>query len=293
MRDQQIVPDEAYTLRIEASVNGTRSVYDANASSGGDRVNPWDLSYSATDGLIAYALPKACRVLVRSGIENGPVLKNVLNWEPRTPGLCSEVWNGWDEQRTRRFSEEPMAQYVVQAYGLADNSIIAFGNKATDYRSWYLEHGSKLNRRPEAARPPELERITSPHWSLPKHLDKDLRLQLSFPQAAGTVEPGKPFAVAEGGLLVRVDAPDAPTREFLMNQRFEFVAFVDDVRLAEEEMSMLPYNWHIDTSGLDDGEHWFTVNLVTFQQHVGTASQRISIGPKTGAVNSVGSGGQR
>lgn len=272
------VPDEAYFVRIDLARGDEWGAYDPTEFSGGDRVHPRDLEYSAQDDTITYALPKACRVLVRAGIYGGPVLKTVLNWRPRSAGFCTEVWKGRDEQNVRRFSVEEDAHFVVQCHGLPENSILTYGNREQDYREWYVAHGAELPRKPEVDRSSQLIGIQSQHWLLPTHLDKDPPLALTFLDAAAPpAAADDPVEVSGERTRVRIDVSDDLSREFIANQRFELVVFLDDERITEAEMAQVPFNWSWDLSSVPPGEYWLTVNLVTFQQHVGVVSQRVQV----------------
>jgi len=274
-----IVPDEAYYPVVEAaSVDGV-DVYDPVATSGGERVNPSDIHFKAREGLISYVLPEPSRVLVRAGLDQGPMLATIVNWELRGAGLSTERWSGRDQQGLRSFALDPDALVIVQAYALPDNSAISFGNRQATYRQRYLAWGAEQPTRPLPARDPGLEAIESPHWRQPVHLDKDPRIVLSFPEAAEPQLDAPEEAVRLVGdrAIVHVEVPDPVTRRYLRDQRFELVAFVDDQRVDEAEQAHLPFNWSWELSGLEPGEHWLTVNLVTFRQLVGTASRRVDV----------------
>jgi len=242
-------------------------------------LNPQEIHFRPRDRLVSYVLPKAARVLVRAGIDPGPMLTTLVNWEPRGPGLVTEPWSGRDQQGLRAFSFDPDAEVIVQAYALPDTTIISVGNAATDYREYYLSWSHERPVKPAAESRPGLEAIESPHWRQPVHLDKDPRIVLSFPEAAEPQPDAPEEAVRLVGdrAIVHVEVPDPVTRRYLRDQRFELVAFVDDQRVDEAEQAHLPFNWSWELSGLEPGEHWLTVNLVTFRQLVGTASRRVDV----------------
>jgi hypothetical protein len=274
------VPDEAWSFRVVAEDDHVRGVYDAWADSGGDPVNPWNLEYRASDDAILYSIPKPCRVLVRTGIDQGPLLRTVVNWEPRVAGEIREPWTGKDVHGVRRFSGEERADFMVQCVGLPENAIVTYGNREVDYRSWYLEHGARRPVAPAIERGAGIAGIASDHYGMPVHLDKDPPLALSFPElGAAEAGPGVPLDVPADLVLVRVDVPEPVSARFVADQRFELVAFLDDERIAEVEMAQLPCNWGWDASLVEPGEHWLSVNLVTFRQHVGIASQRVRVMP--------------
>jgi len=273
------VPDEAWYVRIDANNTSGWGRWDPLAHSGGDRLHPTSIEISRMGDTISYVVPKAARVLVRAGIEDGPSLNTVLNWRPRAAGQCVEIWKGFDQQGARYFRAPDIAAIVsVQCYGLPEASIISTGNRAADYFDWYMGHGASLPVKEEVERLSVLDGTTSRHWGLPPHLDKDPAVTLAFPQVdPSDPEPGQAIMLDGDDVLVRMDVPVDAARDFISNQRFELVTFLDDVRIGEDEMAHLPYNWSWNLSDVPDGEHWLTVNLVTFQQHVGIATQRVNI----------------
>jgi|GEM_PF-471203 len=279
--DGAVVADEAYYPVVEARSSTGVQVYDPAASSGGERINPRDIHFDPREGLISYVLPEPSRVLLRAGIDEGPLLATVVNWEPRGAGLSTEHWSGRDQQGLRSFSREPDALVIVQAYALPEHSVIAIGNRQTTYRERYLAWGSERPRRPLPTRGPAAEAIESPHWRQPVHLDKDPRISVTFPdrEDGSGYDPTRSVQVSGDRALVRVDVPNQVTKRFLRDQRFELVAFVDDQRVDEAEQAHLPFNWSWNLSDLEPGEHWLTINLVTFSQLVGTTTRRVTVLP--------------
>lgn len=284
-----IVPDEAYYPVIEAASEDGVGRYDPVATSGGERVNPRDIHFRPDEGTITYVLPRPSRVLVRAGLDPGPMLATPVNWLPRGPGLTTERWTGHDQEGLRSFGSDPDALVIVQAYALPDASVITFGNRDVTYRERFLEWGAEQPIRTGTEREAGLEALASPHWGQPVHLDKDPAITVTFPEEPGGArrDPDDTVRLAGDEVIVRIEVPDPDTRRFLREQRFELVAFVDDERIDEAEQAHLPFNWSWDLSTLEPGEHWLTLNLVTFRQHVGTATRRVEVlapdGPETPA----------
>lgn len=279
--DGAVVPDEAYYPVIEARESAGVQIYDAAASSGGERINPRDIHFDPREGLISYVLPEPSRVLLRAGIDQGPLLATIVNWTPRGPGLTTERWSGRDQQGLRSFANHPDSLVIVQAYALPDASAIAFGNREVGYRERYEAWGSDRPHRPLPPPGPEADALESPHWREPVHLNKDPHISVAFPdlEKGAPYDPARTVQVSGDRALVRVDVPDPETKRFLRDQRFELVAFVDDERVDEAEQAHLPFNWSWNLSDLDPGDHWLTINLVTFSQLVGTTTRRVTVLP--------------
>jgi len=297
----RVAPDEAYFVRIQA-IDGTESaLWDPYVVSGGERVTAGVLTTPAP-GRFQYQLPDACRVLVRSAVEKGPLVRTIVNWEPRTAGLCVEDWDGMDSDGLRRVADIEGIRIGVMAFTLPDKSIITTGNTAIDYRSYYRDFGKERPHTDIAPRVKTSEALISPHWEIPPHLNGDPRLTMAFVDVAGGATAKTPAAenaethatesptgdsgknvtrLTKNGrpVLVRVEVPDASEMEFLNKQRFELIVYVDDHRVIEVEQGHVPFTYPWDISGLDPGLHTLTVNVSTFRNHVGTATRVVNVAP--------------
>lgn len=98
-----LVPNEAYSVRIEATGPGGTSVYDPSERFVPRIEQPPIRSYSRAEGVLSYKLDRPSRVHVqagqaqpdpRTGQMDGPILKTVVDREPRIAGAVVEVWKG-------------------------------------------------------------------------------------------------------------------------------------------------------------------------------------------------------
>jgi hypothetical protein len=94
--------------------------------------------YSRSDATLVYELPKAARVHLQAGQAAidpdtgstvGPVLKTIVNREPRPAGRVLDHWNGRDETGTLLVSELPHFVVSIACWPLPENSVIATGNR--------------------------------------------------------------------------------------------------------------------------------------------------------------------
>src|SRR4051794_8546016 len=99
------VADEAYSFRIEWRDHATQEIWFP-----ADR--PSELTaitvryFDRRSGTLAYTLPRASRVHIQAGTAifrskhgaaEGPVMKTIVNREPRVAGAIAEHWSGFDE----------------------------------------------------------------------------------------------------------------------------------------------------------------------------------------------------
>lgn len=151
-RDQsgEVVPDEAYSLKIDWTGDGVRAWYfPANRAF---EVQPVPIKYyDRRSGTLAFDLPSPSRVhvqagaaVMKNGTAEGPVMKTVVNREPRVAGSIAEQWNGLDESGTTYVPDLPHFVIAVAATPLAENSIITTGNRQRTFVELAAARGEKL-----------------------------------------------------------------------------------------------------------------------------------------------------
>ncbi len=103
--ESEIVPDEAYSLRIAQRCGSNESLYFPAARLPKE-LNVEFASYDSLNALLRYTLPAASRVQIQAGAgpldpetkkPRGPVMKVPVNHEPRVAGKIMEQWNGMAE----------------------------------------------------------------------------------------------------------------------------------------------------------------------------------------------------
>jgi len=289
--DGRIVPDEAYTFAIQA-VSGEKSAYwDPLLDSGGERVVAGDLT-TVDDTHFTYQVPTSARVLVRAAVVDGPLLRTIVNWEPRPPGFAVEEWDGMDSDGLRRLSEVENLRFAVMAFGLPDKAIITGGNASLAYAEYYRSVGASRPHAPEYPRTRVEGAHISPHWYIPAYQNRDPGLAMSFVdvhndvgeqhnEASSPPEAPKPVRVSrtQSPILVRVDIPEPGERMFMSNQKFELILYVDDQRMLEVEQGHVPFTYPWDVSQIEPGRHILTVSVASFRNHVGTTSSLVEVVP--------------
>lgn len=197
-----------------------------------------DFAYNATTGEISYTLPEGANIRIRMGLnQKGPLLRTLLDWEPREAGKHVEKWDFKDETGSVDFSD--------------------YKNIAV-----YLACIAQDQSKP----------FTIP--STVKGYHKSPRLEITFPQNSNSSIDGQP--ILNGVVPVRVTL-NPEDHKWLIETRFELVAFVDGIFLAEDEEGNVPYNFTFNTKGLSEGTHLITVNVAGFQGEVGTKNVYVNI----------------
>ncbi len=136
-----VVPDEAYSLKIDLSSGEGTSTYFPGNSQAAESFPP-ATSYDRQRGVLVYELPKPSRVHIQAGTsavdprtkqESGPCLKTIANREPRTAGRVLEAWNGFDESGSIYVPDLPHFALSLVATELPENSMIAVGNRSSSF----------------------------------------------------------------------------------------------------------------------------------------------------------------
>lgn len=270
--DGNVVPDEAYFFVITANdEKGIEQIYDPTAFSGGEGHDLTEVTIEPDTKIITYRLPVMARVLIRLGVQDGPLLKTLVDWQPRVAGEITEYWNGRDQDNLIDLLNHPRFKMLITYFTLPENSVITYGNGAVDYMEYKKSIGAK---RPVKTRIIKAEALVSPHYQLPRMADYSPKLKLSLSNVKSHEKGNIP--ILQGKTQVKVDI-DELDKSFFANQQYEITLFLDTEFYAEQEMGYVPFNWVWDLSNVSEGEHIFTVNLSGFKDQIGILSKKIAV----------------
>ncbi|MFH1892580.1 MAG: FlgD immunoglobulin-like domain containing protein [Candidatus Zixiibacteriota bacterium] len=270
--DGFIVPDEAYFFTIVG--DGNETVYDPTTFSGGAEFDVTEATVDVASQTISYQLDQPSRILIRIGIAGGPLLRTLVNWEPRVVGHITEHWNGRDQDGVIDLTNNERARIVITGFELPDASVITYGNTELDYIAYKTEHSSARGAkqaRPSISRP---DIKISTHYRRDRRLDMPIDLFLEFPG----IEPSKDGSVVikDTKELVRVElAPNV--KPLFLEEPFEISFFLDSEYYSEQEVGHTPYNWMWDVTSVAPGDHVLTVNVSSFKDIIGVRSCRVFI----------------
>lgn len=265
---KKVLPNEAWhPVLLVTDKSGATKRVDSRDTSGGEEV--YDFEKNIGRGSIEYSLPVASRVLVRAGIKNGPMLRAVVDWEPRTKGFHAERWSGRDSDDLIAVEQTPKVAYLIIGYKLPDNTIITYGNSKETYRAY--RESQKLPLR-EVGRVDRLldrdGKVIRPEFYSPVLKQKSPRIDVSM------LEDGsrKTIASIKGLDELITEVKVHPLDEVYLDQeRYEISFFVDNEFIAEEEQGFVPYTWRWSPGrmGIKPGKHVMTVNVSGYNGQVG------------------------
>ena len=148
----------------------------------------------------------------------------------------------------------------MNAYSLADNSIIMKGIEIK-------------YQKPDSIFHPNLPGQHM-HYRHPRIDCHEPRFSLDFPVQHGRDADGVPVFKGHVPVRVMIDEKDAAR---LGANPYEVMVYLDTQFLYEEEQALTPSTYYADVSNLNPGHHLLTVNVLTYDDHVGTQTVKFKV----------------
>jgi hypothetical protein len=272
--DGSIVPDESYTFTIEANAYGGQIASYDSAAESDETIVEFDVKYDKSRKVVAYQLPTDARVSIRAGIRRGPLLKTLVNWQPRLAGYHEDPWDGMDASGRLSVVSQPEMDFVTEGVALTKNSIIARGNSTISYQEFkQRSSGDRPIKERSASAPKNPKRYDSPiRTSISKIIEPILYLQL--PESLPKNDGGLPIVSAK--LPVKIFL-DEKIKKRATELRYEIICYVDFNFHCEAEEGYSPSTWVLDTIPIPDGKHMLTVNVATLDGQMASASVEVFV----------------
>ncbi len=284
-----VVPNEAYTVRIEAVTDlGVKSVFDSASVSGGESIGYFPVEMDRSAGRIRFTTATAVRVQLLAGIVDGPLMATITDWQPYPAGNHEVAWDGYDESHITKVWDNKRFKLLARAYKLPNLCVITQGN-ATDYMDYWSATAAKQGMTAVQYRISTKKGLASRVYGKTARAKalSDGRVRLGSPylsgrfknQAARFTLESIP-AASKTGKSAPVDiriSVDKVFKQILDEQRYEYVMYVDGVLQGEQETGFSPYSWTLDTTEMSAGKHLVTVNIATVDGQTGAASTWIEV----------------
>ena len=132
-----VVPDEAYSFRIDWRDGNRRHTYFP-ADGAVPMIAVDAQRYDRRTATLSYTLSEPSRVHIQAGTAGtdratkelvGPVMKTVVNRQPRAAGAIAEHWGGYDESGTIFVPDLEDFVVAIAVTRLPENSVITYGNR--------------------------------------------------------------------------------------------------------------------------------------------------------------------
>ncbi|MFA7061095.1 MAG: FlgD immunoglobulin-like domain containing protein, partial [Pedobacter sp.] len=270
-----IVPDEAYVPVLMAKQkDSTIFEVDPRTSSGGEAVENLHVEITPNQE-ITYQLTDPSRVLVRVGIKNGPMMRALINWLPKTAGKNILRWNGFDSDNLVDLRNHERLSILVTAYKLPANAIIATGNDKLNYADYRSKKGlPEVSRDMSGVKLERDGKRISRNYYMPRYKDRDPKVFMTITGNLVKAPDGAPVLV--DSTSIKVDIPEAD-RKLIQESLYEVAFFVDNEFVSEEEQGYIPLTWIYKPVGLSPGNHILTVNVSSLSGQMGVKSLSFNI----------------
>jgi hypothetical protein len=284
-RDDQgrVVPDEAYSLKIDlVASDGVHSYFPANSSA--SEVKAEIGYYDRRIAVLSYRLPVAARVHVQAGLNHpaeksgkvgGPVLKTLVNREPRPAGAVIETWNGLDETGSYYVPDLTDFTMAVAASSLPENAMITVGQKKESFIDHARTRGGVSLLTYSSA--------NHHHHSALSALDDvsptlHVRASNALPALTGGMWK------VEGSTLKGKLVLEGPSAESFARQPAALIIFLDTKRIETKRTPAPGMLFDVPLTGLTPGPHIVAFDWASEYGPVAATSLRVEVGPHGGPV---------
>jgi hypothetical protein len=269
------VPNEAYTVRIEAAGRDGTMVYDPGEHFQPRIERPPIRSYSRVEGILSYSLAQPSRVHIqagqaqrdpRTGEMDGPILKTLVDRQPRVAGSVVEVWNGMDETGAIYVPALPHFAVAVLATSMPENSIIVAGGSGPSFSAYVRAH------RPAGSLPSQAlpATLAAHHAGLRGVEDHSPTVTL---RPDGKWDSLRRVWLVSSRVTARVAIPIDEASYFLAQPQM-LIAYLDEAAVLRIQHPGNPQR--IELPGrLAPGEHRLVVNWASSLGPVGLSAARI------------------
>lgn len=279
------VPPEAYSYTLRAHNAGGEVVYDLTDVTAGESITAKEVRWDAQAKAVTYYLDKPARVNLRLGLKDGPYLRTLVDWVPRTAGRHAEVWDGADASGVLQLQAHPSLTPVVNVTALPANTL--FVGPLPDRVRFVAQTGT----------PPQRERTTpTPRKRIfdraRQPLDTRGDITASLTLAGDYRKDPQGRWIVSGQVPLVVNVSDAE-RQRVLERRFESVFYIDGTYVHENELGYLPLTWVWDTTRMHPGEHFITLNVRGYEGNFGAATVKVIVADRSASTPDAAKAGTR
>jgi len=246
---------------------------------------------------ISYTLDKDAKVRIRAGISNGPMMDIIHDWQAEGKGEHKVKWNGFDTSNTYDIMNDKRMTIVISAIELPENyiyvsqspsSLSAYNTKCgkifyekLPYDKRRIVRGSdieaSLAMQPDSAnnigQAPTMFDIAKMHLEHNPLYCKEANIQVDIIDGYGEDKNGSYIIDKDTEFVVYLGTDS----KWVENDRYKIEIYIDGVFLNGEFKGYVPYRFKPDIAGLNKGRHLLTINLRSFQDHMGVVNLPIEI----------------
>ncbi len=266
--DGKIAKGSVFLYVIEVmDKDGTVLEYNPVDETSGKEAKTIEFTYDNKTGKTEYVLPKTCMVRLRAGLTGGMLATTIMDWQPQIAGRHSLTWDGKDTSGLLSLSRHPELSLNLTCYRLPENTIL--------FRKEVVPFSANISK--------EVLKKRKTIWSTEKKylhyrhnpvLCHEPRFSVTFPNSK-TSDDGTPVLLDSAPVRVEIDKRD---KNNLIDKRFEIMLYVDGVFIFEMEEGTSPFTFNWNTQGAAKGPHVLTVNVMSYDDHIGVVTQKVILG---------------
>lgn len=277
VEDGTIVPNEAWSFRLDVTSAGVSETYFP-AEQTAPMYEVSGVVYDRSGGRLRYVLPKPSRVHLQAGTATvdpeskkvtGPVLRTIVNREPRPSGAVIEYWNGYDESGGIAVAELPNFVTAVAATPLPENSVITVGSRGKAFID-------TLASRKVSSLLPRRAGLHAHHEGLTSA--EDVTPQMTMALSPATNQNGRWQADGRRAIVVRGEVSGSTTTDFV-RQHGEVLLFVDGKLVRTQPGRKAIFEVPLAVKDLLPGDHVIAINWVSPHGPTAVAAAKLVIGP--------------
>ncbi|BBO68608.1 hypothetical protein DSCA_25380 [Desulfosarcina alkanivorans] len=264
----QLCPTGAYIpiIKVRSRQQGSE-IYNPSETPWGLTLNGHDISYNAQTKQVSYRLDQPALCQMRIGEkEGGPAYISLFGWVPRSQGDYHAAWDGKDVNGLIEVWKKEHFEIYLDAFSLPENSILLNGSNPRSYNYKGLKKRFPIK--------PPVGSTINLHALHQREFCHDMLLNAAFKSGKKTAD-GIP--IIEGQAELQVFAGKDVNLRQLEREKFELYIFVDGKMLIESPHPSLPASQTIDTTTISNGDRIFTINLRTFEDHLGIFSFKVRV----------------
>jgi flagellar hook assembly protein FlgD len=268
--DGEYVPNGEYYLIIEATdSDGSIEIYDIRKAFAPKKYEPINFTAPQT-GLVSYHLDNPCKVRIRVGVKNGPMLREIISYEARPKGHHNEYWDAEDSSGNVNLRDFPELQYTIEASTLSDECLIVVGGD--DSKRLVADKVDVISYSQDQLKYPDFK------ISHVKHQKESCRPPRFTVNVSGLqdeegeiISKGDPIA-----LQIKIHEDDL---EWVSKERFNVAYFIDGEFVDEIDDATDECTFELNSSlAIHDGQHILTVCVYTHADHWASQSRYMIIG---------------
>lgn len=250
--------------------NGQTSVYNPADKTGGFEIKAAKFSLDREKQIIEYVLPKAAMVRIRAGLNSGFFAGAVVDWTPQTAGRHQYKWDGKDASGLLNLIKNPGLDLRLSCYSLPDNCIVVSGNPKEIETNETLTESQNLFRNKIWATEGKYL-----HYCHDRRFCHSPGFKVSFINGRKTDDETSVVISKVAPVRIEIDKRD---KKHLTDTKFEVMFYVDGVFLYEMEEGSSPFTYDWDVRNFNRGVHILTVNILAYDDHIGSQSYKVIIG---------------